>query len=173
MGQDVGQSSNQDNKRDTLVNAEEEKNINTYCASKNAERVSRSPSGEHRVDTITWVMEVGVPLRYIATKICALFCGGMRPPLTMARTMRMPMTGNSTIFAMQTEMIAAIGRREIGRGIFILAKEAPSSTRVSGIMIAPMKAAVSMRNARGGFPSGPFHEGPPSALTSTKSALRG
>ena len=32
---------------------------------------------------------------------------------------------------------------------------------------------VSMRKARGGFPSGPFHDGPPSELTSTKSALRG
>ena len=32
---------------------------------------------------------------------------------------------------------------------------------------------MSIRNARGGFPSGPFHEGPPSALTSTKSALSG
>ena len=30
-----------------------------------------------------------------------------------------------------------------------------------------------MKNPRGGLPSGPFHEGPPSALTSTKSALRG
>ena len=30
-----------------------------------------------------------------------------------------------------------------------------------------------MMNARGGFPSGPFHDGPPSALTSTKRALRG
>ena len=50
--------------------------------------------------------------------------------------------GNNTIFATQTEMIAAMGRREIGRGIFILAKEAPRSTRVRGIVTAPMKAAV-------------------------------
>ena len=82
---------------------------------------------------------------YIATNICALFCGGMKPPLTMACTMKMPMMGNNTSFATQTEMMAAIGRREIGRGIFILAKEAPRSTRVSGIDMAPMKLAVRRR----------------------------
>ena len=90
----------------------------------------------------SYVIEVGVPLMYIATNICALFCGGMRPPLTMACTMRTPMMGNNTNFAMQTEMIAAMGRREIGRGIFILAKEAPRSTRVSGMVMAPRNAAV-------------------------------
>ena len=50
--------------------------------------------------------------------------------------------GNNTNFATQTERIAAIGRREIGRGIFILAKEAPKSTRERGIEMAPMKAAI-------------------------------
>lgn len=90
-------------------------------------------------------MDVGVPLRYIATNICALFCGGMKPLLTMACTMNTPMAGNNTNFATQTEMIAAIGRREIGRGIFILAKEAPRSTRVSGMLMAPRKAAVGRR----------------------------
>ena len=60
----------------------------------------------------------------------------------MARTMKMPIMGNNTNFAKQTERIAAIGRREIGRGIFILAKEAPRSTRESGIVIAPRKAAI-------------------------------
>ena len=88
------------------------------------------------------MIEVGVPLRYIATNICALFCRGMRPHLIMACTMKMPITGNNTNFATQTERIAAIGRREIGRGIFILAKEEPRSTRVSGIVIAPRKVAI-------------------------------
>ena len=90
----------------------------------------------------SYVIEVGVPLRYMATNICALFCGGMRPPLTIACTTMTPITGNSTSFATQTERIAAIGRREIGRGIFILAKEAPKSTRESGIVMAPRKAAI-------------------------------
>ena len=93
----------------------------------------------------SYVIDVGVPLRYIATNICALFCGGMKSPLTMACTMKTPMMGNNTNFATQTEMIAAIGRREIGRGIFILAKEAPRRTRVSGMVMAPMKAAVGGR----------------------------
>ena len=53
----------------------------------------------------------------------------------------MPMIGNSTSFAMQTERMAAIGRREIGRGTFIRAKKEPKSTRESGIVIAPTKAA--------------------------------
>ena len=94
----------------------------------------------------SYVIEVGVPLRYIATNICALFCGGMRPLLTMACTMRMPMMGNSTNFATQTERIAAMGKREIGRGIFILAKEAPRSARESGIEMAPMKEANGQGN---------------------------
>jgi hypothetical protein len=34
--------------------------------------------------------------------------------------MRTPMTGKSTNLEIQTETIAAIGKREIGRGIFIL-----------------------------------------------------
>jgi len=147
--------------------------MNTYCASKNAERESKLSSGEYRADTISCVIEVGVPLRYIATKICALFWGGINPFLTIACTRKTPMMGNNTIFATQTERIAAIGKREIGRGIFILAKKEPRSTRESGIVMAPTKAAVSMINARGGLPSGPFHEGPPSELTSTNSALRG
>jgi hypothetical protein len=50
--------------------------------------------------------------------------------------------GNSTSFATQTERIAVIGRREIGRGIFILAKKEPKRTRVSGIVMAPTKAAI-------------------------------
>lgn len=100
------------------------------------------PSRRSTVKLDSYVIEVGVPLRYIATKICALFCGGIRPLLTMACTTRMPMIGNNTIFATQTEMIAAIGKREIGRGIFILAKEEPRSTRESGIEIAPMKEAI-------------------------------
>lgn len=37
-----------------------------------------------------------------------------------------------------------------------LAKLAPSSISPAGIHTAPMKAAVSSKNARGGFPSGPF-----------------
>lgn len=52
------------------------------------------------------------------------------------------MMGINTNFATQTEIIAAIGRREIGRGIFILAKEAPSSTVASGTAMAPRKAAA-------------------------------
>lgn len=52
------------------------------------------------------------------------------------------MMGINTNFATQTEVIAAIGRREIGRGIFILAKEAPRSTVVSGMAMAPRKAAA-------------------------------
>ena len=52
------------------------------------------------------------------------------------------MMGNNTNFATQTERIAAIGRREIGRGTFILAKEAPRSTRESGIVMAPRKEAI-------------------------------
>lgn len=88
------------------------------------------------------MIDVGVPLRYIATNICALFCGGMKPLLTMACTVRTPMVGINTNFATQTEIIAAIGRREIGRGIFILAKEAPRSTVLSGTAIAPRNAAA-------------------------------
>ena len=103
------------------------------------------------------------------------------------------MTGKSTSLATQTERIAAMGKRENGRGISILAKKEPKSTRESGIVMEPMNEAignvswlrfdsdamcevdepVSMRNARGGLPSGPFHKGPPSELTSTKSALSG
>jgi hypothetical protein len=94
------------------------------------------------------VIEVGVPLKYIVAKICTLFCGGIKPLFTIAWTMKIPMMGNITSFATQTERIAAIGRREIGRGIFILAKKVPRSTRESGIVIEPMKAAIGMRVRR-------------------------
>lgn len=126
------------------------------------ERVSNSPSGEYILDTISclcnglsiihqdrqgnsYVIEVGVPLRYIATKICTLFWGGMKPPVTIACTMKTPMMGSNTNFAKQTERIAATGRREIGRGTFILAKDAPKSTRESGIVMEPRKAAIGER----------------------------
>jgi hypothetical protein len=65
----------------------------------------------------------------------------MKPPFTIACTLSTPMMGNNTNFAIQTERMAAIGRREIGRGTFILAKNEPRSTRESGIVIDPTKAA--------------------------------
>lgn len=106
----------------------------------------RSGLGEKlMVETSSYVIEVGVPLRYIDTKICALFCGGIKPALTIACTRKTPMMGNSTILAIQTERIAAIGKRENGRGIFILAKKEPRSTRESGIDMAPTKTAIGER----------------------------
>lgn len=92
-----------------------------------------------------YVIEVGVPLKNIATKICTLFCDGIKPPFTIACTTKTPMMGNSTNLAIQTEIIAAIGRREIGRGIFILAKKEPRSTQPKGTAIAPMKEAMAER----------------------------
>ena len=128
------------------------------------ESVSRLPSEEYKADTMScllkrhsqtslatdlewvqgwgsYVMDVGVPLRNMATKIWTLFCGGMKPPFIIAWTMKTPMMGNNTSFAIQTERMAAIGRREIGRGTLILAKKEPKSTRESGMVIAPTKAA--------------------------------
>ena len=52
------------------------------------------------------------------------------------------MTGKSTSLAIQTERMAAMGNREIGRGIFILAKKEPKSIRESGIVMEPRKAAI-------------------------------
>ena len=98
----------------------------------------------------SYVMEVGVPLRYIATKICTLFWGGMKPCLTIACTRKTPMIGNNTNFTIQTERIAAIGNRENGRGIFILAKKEPRSTRERGIEIAPTKAAIEKKKGKMG-----------------------
>lgn len=68
----------------------------------------------------------------------------------MACTMKTPTTGSRTNFATQTERIAAIGKREIGRGIFILAKNEPRSTRVSGIVMAPTKAAIEKKGKKRG-----------------------
>ena len=61
-----------------------------------------------------------------------------------------------------------------GLGILILANEAPSNIKPTGIHKAPMKLAVSSRNARGGFPSGPLGILPPvQPSTLVKSAFRG
>jgi hypothetical protein len=84
----------------------------------------------------------GVPLKNIATNTSALEFLDIRPCFIMARTMKTPMTGSTTIFAMHTETMAGIGKREIGRGILSRAKEAPKSINASGTVIVPTKFAI-------------------------------
>lgn len=104
----------------------------------------------------------------------------------MARVTNIPTIGKRTIFTAQTDRRAGIGRPDLRLSLIsIRAKDTPKRIRVMGTVIAPISLAfmanglsesvvkdggrenkpVSIKNPSGGFPSGPFHEGPPSKLT--------
>ena len=73
-----------------------------------------------------------------------------------------------------TARIAAIGNLDQGLGILSLANEAPSNIKPTGMVMAPIKVAVSSKKDSGGLPSGPFGIlVPVQPSTTTKSDLRG
>lgn len=90
---------------------------------------------------MTDLTAAGVPLRNMATKRSAKDSFAMRPPLTIACTMKMPNTGKTTIFNNATDTIAMIGSRDSGLGTRSRAKAAPSRISASGTAMFPTKLA--------------------------------
>ena len=85
----------------------------------------------------THLTAVGVPLRKIRINLSVFSFRSRNPVSVRAITKNTPTTGRMTIFAIVVMNIAAIGRRERGRGSWMREKLTPRRMRASGTATPP------------------------------------